>query len=258
MRVNASFLLKHIPLLHKISKTAFWFGVGAFLGLFLLISFTFLLFQIIYRNVAYPGISIGNISVGGKTQAQITEELTRKNNAIREATFTFSVQGNEATISAQILHAGYDGNLLAQQAMSIGRSSDIFSNITLVFQAYITGISLSPSYLYNPEKIVAVLKPIQDKIKIDPVNAVFAYQNNKVTTFTPSSDGQDIDMQFAKAQVQEKIPYLLSSGKPQHFTISIPIKILHPKISTGSANSLGITELRTCSWTNKWSACCAR
>lgn len=232
-----------LPHLHKLLKTTFWFVMGAILGLFFVISFGFLIFQIIYHDVAYPGISIGNIPVGGKTQAQIAAEFTKKNQTIASSTFTFTSNGQMATISAQALHLGLDGNLLAQQALSVGRSSDIFSNMTLAFQAYINGITLSPSYAYRSEKIATVLKPIQEKVKIDPVNAVFTFENNKVTAFKPSSDGKDIDIQKAQQQVEEKIPYLFASGKPQNFIIPVETKTIHPKITTEAANKLGIKEL---------------
>lgn len=224
-------------------KTLFWFFVGVFLGLFLVISFGFLVFRIIYRNVAYPGIYIGNISVGSKTQSEIAKYLAFKNQQIANTKFTFINDDKIATISARTLHLGFNGNLLASQAISIGRSPDTLSNISIILSAYLNGVTLSPSYTYREYLITKLLTPIEKNIKIDPVDAVFAFNNNKVTTFTPSSDGQDIDMIEIENQVQSKIPFLLTIGKSQNVVIKIPIKILHPKITTDSVNTLGIKEL---------------
>lgn len=243
MRATLALFKKHALLFKIASKTTFWFSMGALLGLFLLVSFGFLIFQLLYRNVVYPGVYIENIPVGGKSQADVAAYFAKRNDAIAESTFAFTASGESATVSARTLHLGYNGNLLAQQAMSVGRSADVFSNIILVFQSYINGVTLSPSYTYRPESIAKALSTIQKDIKINPTDAIFTYQNNHVTAFKPSSNGQDIDVIRLQTLVQQKIPFIVTSGKPQHFTIAVPIKTLYPKITTEAANKLGIKEL---------------
>ncbi len=243
MRATVALIKSHVRLLKIASKTTFWFGMGVAIGLFLLISFGFLIFQLLYTHVVYPGVSVENIPLGGKTQSEVAAYFAKKNDAIAATTFTFTSSGGIATISAQSLHLGFNGNLLAEQAMSVGRSSDIFSNIVLVFQSYIDGVSLSPSYTYRPQNISAALIDIRKQVRIDPVDAIFTYQNNHVTAFQASSNGQDIDIAHVQLQMQQEIPFILASGKPQHITIPITLKTLYPKISTQSANKLGIKEL---------------
>lgn len=233
----------HKAHIHQVSKSAFWFSMGALLGLFFLISFSFLLFQMLYSNVVYPGISIGNINVSGKSQSAVVKYLTKENGKIAQTTFTFISQEGVATISASDLGLGYNAPLLAEQAMSIGRSSDVLSNITLVFEAYLNGITLSPSYTFNPEKLTALLRPLAKKTTVEPINAIFSFQNNKVIAFKPSSDGQEMDMDNLQKAVQEKIPYIFATDKPHNFVIPIRIKVVHPKITTDQANNLGIKEL---------------
>lgn len=229
--------------LHQLSISAFWFFTGVILGLFLLLSFSFLIFQAVYAQKVYPGISIGNLAVSGKTEEQVIAELTKRNRAIGSTIFTLTSPVGTATISAKSLNIGYNAPLLAEQAISIGRSADIFSNITLVFQAYLSGITLSPSYTFDEQKLTRVLTPFAQEIQVTPVNAVFTFQNNKVTAFKPSSDGQKLDMGKAKQTIEEKIPYLLETEKVQQFVLPLSIQTVPPAISTSQANSLGIKEL---------------
>lgn len=237
------FSKKHLKHLQKGSKIFFWFVTGAILGLFFLVSFAFLLFEFSYRNTVYPGVFVDGVNFGGKTESQVAQYFARKNEKIADSTFTLTVTNFVATVSARQLQIGYNANLLAKQAMSIGRSTDTLSNISLIFQAYISGISLPPSYTYNPDVVAKIVQPIQQKIYIAPVNAVFTMQNNTVTAFKPSFNGQDINIAAVQSAIQEKTAFLLILGKPQHFTIVIPVQTLKPKITTGSANSLGITDL---------------
>lgn len=243
IRSIKDFISTHIRSIHQISKTAFWFTTGVFLGLFLLISFGFLLFKNMYSTTVYPGIYINSYNAGGKSQKEIVDYFQKKNNAISNTTFTFTSDAGTATVSARQIHLGYDATLLAQQAMSIGRSSDIISNISLILQAYINGINLSPAYTYDGDTLAKKLGPLQKQIQIDPIDAIFTFENNRVTAFKPSSDGQTMDMEGLKKTIQEKVPFILATDKTQRFVIPIPIKTIHPKITTESANKLGIKEL---------------
>src|SRR5579864_9303755 len=123
MRATVALMKSHARLLKIASKTTFWFSMGVAIGLFLLISFGFLIFQLLFAHVVYPGVSVENIPLGGKTQAEVAAYFAKRNAAIAATTFTFTSSGSIATASAQRLHLGFNGNLLAEQAISIGRSS---------------------------------------------------------------------------------------------------------------------------------------
>ena len=243
MQAIKQFVQKHLRFLHKVSKIFFWFSMGVLLGLFFLVSFGFLLFRLLYHDVIYPGVYIGSMNVGGQTPYKIDQELRQRNNAVGKSIFTFQVNDQIATISARQLGAGYDTKLLAQQAYSIGRSSDVFSNISLIFQGYISNVNLTPAFTYNQDTLKKTLHPLQKNIHVDPIDAIFTFQNNKVTAFKPSSDGKDIDMDAVKNAVQSKIAFLMQAPTPQAFLIKVPTKVLHPKIMTEDANKYGIKEL---------------
>src|SRR5438034_936032 len=124
---------KHIT---HASKILFWFLTGTLLGFFLLISFAYIIFQKTYNNKVYPGVTIQNTNFGGKTQSDVQAYYWQKNNAIKDTTFVFKSNDTVATISASKIDLGYDTNLISQQAISVGRSQDIFSNIATVTNAY--------------------------------------------------------------------------------------------------------------------------
>src|ERR1035437_4760382 len=141
---------KHV--LH-ISKAFFWFVTGAILATFLFISFTFIIYEKIYSQVVYPGITIGNIYVGGYTPQQIEELFIKKNEVIEKTKFIFSLDNNLITISAKDLQFGYDQALIAKQAMSLGKSDKLLSNISIAFQAYFDGLNLQPAYRYSEDAL---------------------------------------------------------------------------------------------------------
>lgn len=241
MTKNSLHIKKHH--IYLFFKSAFWFLIGIVLGLFFTISFAFIIFQKVYGNTVYPGIYVNMINVGGKTEKQVQDYFDRQNDKIANTTFTFSYQDNAATTSAKLLQLGYNSKLLAHQAYSIGRSNYILSDIVLVFKAYLTGIFLAPSYSYSDSALLTAVNPIAQSANIAPIDAQFVFQNGRVTTFQPSSDGQEIDMPPVKKTVTEKIPSLMTFGKVRSFTIPLQIHKIKPKVSTEDANNLGIKEL---------------
>ncbi len=224
-------------------KSTFWFLTGAIIGLFFFASFAFILFQKYYANKIFPGISIDKVEFGGKTQEDVAFFFAQKNKSIEDSRFTFTYNTDVATISAKILGVGYNHTLLAQQAYSIGRSNDTLSNLSIALQAYVYGINLPASYEYNSSALEKLIGPMVKNATIDPVEALFQFENGRVKTFRTSSDGQKVNIDDLKSKLSEKIPMLLTIEKPQSVILPIPIVKVLPKTTTNEANNLGIKEL---------------
>lgn len=230
-------------LIKKASKSFLWFLIGVSLGLFFLISFTFILFKNKHKNVVYPGVFVNGINFSGKTQSEVKDFFVQKNAKIADTQFALHEPQNIATISAKQISLGYNSDLISEQAYSIGRSNNILSNISLTISAYINGVNLPPSYHYSESQLLTLIKPITQNTNIQPTEALFAFKDGKVTTFRPSLDGQEVDIEELKNKLALKIPYVVALEKPQTIVISIPIKIVKPKVTTDKANSMGIKEL---------------
>lgn len=224
---------------HKI----LWFSIGAFLAFFLLGSFSFLFLQNKYSKVVYPGVMINGIHFGGKTQEEVKNFFAQKNQKIAPTQFAFTTDSETATISAGQLKFGYDEELLANQAFSLGRSSDLLANASLILQAYLNGINLSASYRYSEEELKTLLTPITERVYIVPTDALFQFQNGRVLAFRPSSNGQEVDWDVLKGRVASRTLQVVLAEKPQTITIPIPVRILKPKVTTDQVNNLGIREL---------------
>lgn len=225
------------------AKAFFWFTVGATLAFFLLTSFTFILFEKINSNVVYPGITVGNIELGRKGELEVRDLFAKKNESIGNTQFSFLHNSDVATISAHDLKFGYDEDLIAKQAISLGRSDNFLSNVSIVFQAYFDTLNLPPAYHYSEEKLYEVLEPFMQNLNKDPIDALFTFQNGKVTAFRPSEDGKMVDIETIKKNLNSQFEQILGKQKSQNTIIPIYVKTLQPKITTDKANNLGIKEL---------------
>lgn len=221
---------------------AFWFLVGFIFTSITITSLILVYFHSAYQNKAIPGISVGNIYVGDKTQTQIQHIFDQKNEIIDKGSVVFSYYTYLATGSAQSLNIGYNSNLLATQAVSLGKSGDIFSDLYTIVHSYLNGINLPFSYTIDKSAVTTLLNPIQKNIYIAPVDAQFQMENGRVTTFERSSAGRTVDFGQAQDMVQNKAHELINSNHPVTVSLAVPVKKLKPNVSTEDANHLGIIE----------------
>lgn len=224
-------------------KSVFWFWIGMSLGIFLVISFLFIYFQNKYTGVVYPGITIGGINLTGLTKNDVKELFLEKNKKIGDTTLVFTSNNDTVSIKAKDIDLGYDAPLLSEQAFLMGRSKDTISNISLVFQSYLNDTSLPPSYNLSQKKFEEILLPLSKQLTIEPKEALFTFENGKVSAFRTSENGQAPDMDKLAQIILEKTPYLYASKTPLTLTFSLPVNIVEPKIRTDQANNFGIREL---------------
>lgn len=226
----------------EVTKVLFWLIISLSLGIFLSVSFTLIIFEKINANKAYPGITSDRINLGGKTEQEIKDYFSKKNDAFGNAKFVFLSGDEIITIYAKDIDYGFDENLIAKQAISLGRSKGILSNINLILSAYLNGINLQTSYRYSEDKLQDLLTPITNKIYVAPVDAVFTLEDNRVSVFTPSLDGQEIDIDAIKSQLNSNFQSVVT-GKITSLSFPIPTKVINPKITIDEINNLGIKEL---------------
>lgn len=220
-----------------------WFSLGAILGFFFFISFLFISYRKSHQNLIYSGIIINGVDFGGKTKDEVREYFVDKNKNIQSTKIILESPESSATISAKQLSFGYNADLLAQQAFSVGRSSNTMSNMSLIVQAYLDGVHLSPSYRYREDRLNELIKNLKKEIEIKPIDAIFSFENGKVVTFRFSKEGKTIDAEGLKKEIYAELSTSPSTNAPQAIKITIPVVQVQPAVSDNEANKLGIKEL---------------
>src|SRR6185369_2467224 len=227
----------------RLTKMSLWFMLGAVVGFFFFASFLYIAYKQTHTNLIYEGVMVNGVNFGGKTGDELRAYYAEKNKHVRNTSFILKHDSVIATISARQIDFGYDEDLLAQQAMSLGRSNNLLSNMSIMLQAYLTGVELSPAYHYKEDKLNKLIVPIQKKIDVKPVDGLFTFTGGKVTAFKLSKDGKSVDTVSLKKHI---INYLLStllSDMEQTITLDIPITTTQPAVSTEKINNMGIKEL---------------
>lgn len=224
-------------------KFLFWFSIGVAFGLFFIITSFYLVFERINEGKVYPWIKVGGTDVGGKTRQEVVHFFSDKNERFEQTIFHFFLNGDSVYIVAKELDFGFDSDLLADQAYSLGRSGNMFSDVGIMIAAYGGEINLPVSYRFSDDVLRKKLKPIEEKVTVEPTDALFNFNEGRVIAFKPSSDGQKLDFAKLHTDLEKRFALIGFEKSYNQIDIQIPIEIVKPKITTENVNNFGIKEL---------------
>jgi vancomycin resistance protein YoaR len=229
------------PRFQKLQQLFGWLHAG-FLVTLLVILFALIagvLFEKIYQGRIYPRVSVGNIDVGGKSPKEVETYWLAKNTPFAAMQFELRYDGKTATISGADLGLGYDATLSATQAYLVGRSRQWLTNIYIkLFQK---PVNLAPYFRWNSRVVNDMLDTIASQVDIPATDALFRFQNGRVTSFRPSSNGRRLNKDEANARLSLAF-YTAEHTGQQRMTILMPIEAVKPSVATTQANTFGIKE----------------
>jgi vancomycin resistance protein YoaR len=199
-----------------------------------------IVFEKKYQGRIYPRVSVGNLNAAGKTPKEIEHYWLGKNTPFAAMQFELRYDGKIATISGVDLGLGYDATLSATQAYLVGRSRQRLTNIYLkLFQK---PVNLAPYFRWNSGVVDTTLNAIASQVDIPATDALFQFQNGRVTSFRPSATGRRLNIDEANARLTQTFSTAQRSGQ-ERMTILIPIETVMPSVTTDKANTFGVKEL---------------
>lgn len=210
------------------------------LGTGIIITLALLLFERSYVGRVYPRVTVGGVPFGGSTPTHVHEYWQEKNIPFSTLTFEFTAGEYIATLSGQQLALGYDPELSAQQAYLVGRSGHFFSDIYTKFFADPT--NLDPYFRWDTALLQNTLETLASYTDVPARDALFTYENGKVTAFRPSVEGKALDISGAINTFTHMLPSMLAAGPNEKISIPMDIVALKPNVTTEQVNDLGIKE----------------
>lgn len=210
------------------------------IGLTLLTIMGAVAFEKRYEGRVYPNVSIGGVGFGGKTPREVEAYWADKNARFADATFELRFENDVATISAQDIKLGYDATLSATQAYLIGRSPNVLSNFVNKFVK--PRVELSPYYHWDTAPMETTINEFAGRVNIPVVDALFKFENGRVTSFKPSSDGRKVNKDETRKRLTDGFRTVATTND-HHVTIPLAVDTIKPSITTDTVNTFGIKEL---------------
>ena len=223
-----------------------FFYIGASVALIPLIFAVSFLFQFekTYSAKIYPGVAIDKIQFGGKTQDEVFKYFQDKNRVFENKDILLTYEDKTATISASELKAGYDSQLSAIQAYSVGRSGNILSDIYQKFLARKSGVALTSVLTFDHTYVDETINYLAEIIDVPAENGLFNFSEGRVKLFKPSKNGLELNKEKTKEEISEYLAKISEEGETDQIkSIQLPVEVILPSIPTEKANNFGIKEL---------------
>lgn len=227
----------------KYTFAAVSFLYGILIGILLLITGGGTLYGIIRHNYTgrvYPGVRIDGVSFSGKTPEEVREYWLNQNQPFERAVLELTFEEMVATVSGTDLNLGYDATLSATQAYSVGRSGNTFHDLAHVL--FRRKVDLDPYFRWNIEELGSVLSDLSAHIDVPAQDALFTYQNGRVTAFRLSKDGSRVNTEETVRRIETAIRSLPHTPV-YHLVIPLPVETALPRVTSENINEFGITEL---------------
>lgn len=202
-------------------------------------------FEKTYEQKIYPGVRIDGLSFGGKSREFVKDYFEKKSAPFANLVITLQFEDKIATLAGKLLESGYDSNLSAVQAYSVGRSGYLLSDIYQKWKAGTVGINLTSVFKMNSDLIEDTLNTLSLGIDTPEQNALFQFENGKVILFKTSKEGRKLNREETHKLILTYIMEIpnLNTFSPEGIIITLPVDAVYPSVSTENSNNFGIKEL---------------
>lgn len=232
---------------HTKDITVFHYGLIGSIFLFLLLTIVGVYYVDKEKNVGdaiYPNVFIDGESVNHLSRQQIKAKYKPFNDKLNKSAITVIYQDNPiATFSAKQLNIRLNNDEIIDRAYLIGRSPHTASRF---YQKVATLLNLQKYYfdtevLYDKGTLNEYNDSVIEKYNKPARNALFTFENGKVTTFREHENGLKVKTNELLAEIDKNIKDLRQ--KPEPRKIVLHDEVVKPEISLSEANNFGIEEL---------------
>jgi len=227
--------IKKIARLHKL-----FFAGAIFFSILLLFFFTTLIYQNIYSDKFFAGLSMTGVKLGGKTFNEAQYEITKKidnfnSNGLliiyqdKQIFLPASLVGDTPDIYFDIFNFNTKKGL--ESAFNIGRGNNFLKNSLDQITIMLARPNLGTIYYVDEDKILSILKNNLNEFEQYAKNAELIFNNNEVSV-SEEAHGKIFDYKNIIHQIKKQLSHL--DERP----IYISLKTDYPSIYKEKASAL--------------------
>lgn len=192
--------------------------------------FSAVYFESKYQDTIYPGILVGNIEIGGKTQKEALTILNEKKDALFETGLTFIHEDKTFILPAEILSSdpdlaktiiSVDTNKAVKDAYATGRKGNWMENVFAKTKILMRKKNIDLSVTLNEEEIQNILRNELKHLENPERDAQFIFEGDAITVLE-EREGNIFDYKKTIEDVRDRIRLLDSTPITTRLTKSLP------------------------------------
>lgn len=179
-----------------------------------------------WEGLIYPGITIADIDMGGKTREEAIELLKSKyGDVLLKKKITIKTDAKSYEIDYARLNARYNISEQADEAFRFGKDLNFFKKYDMIKEPEEKLLELS--FAYNGKYIKDVIAAIEKDVNKEPVNGAIEMVSSGKFKVTPDIKGYKLLSENLEKEINSKINGELSGD----ITIKAPIEELRAKLT---------------------------
>ncbi len=199
-----------------------------------------LLYEKFHENKIFPGVSVGNVSLGNKTQKEALILLNLKKDKLINDGITFFYNDNKVIVSSEILASdpdlsksiiAIDAQKSVQRAYAYGRGGNAIQDIVQQIYNAVYKKNIPVEFLLNEAEIINILKnefaPLEN-----PSQDAHLVVNGDDIMVTPEQEGKIFDYDSAIIKMKNNVSRL------QNDPIELQYITTKPKIFAQDAQNI--------------------
>lgn len=197
-----------------------------------------------YDGRIYPDVTIEHLPVGQLTKAQAQKKLQSQGFDPSAAQITLHFRDEDvATFSATQLKLQLNTEAAVNEAYAYGRGGNWLQNTYALAHALFAGktYNIPLTLSSNDQAVKEYVGHMSDQYDTKPQNALFSFEDGKVTAFKQEENGNEIQ-EDVFLQVLEKTVQSFKD-KPRPVTLTLTERTIKPEITLAKSNKFGIEGL---------------
>jgi vancomycin resistance protein YoaR len=197
-----------------------------------------------YKEKIYPNVIIDGIDYSGMNKEDISRYFSDKNKKIENLKITLNYKNIDvATYSADLIKLHYDGSTMAEHAYLIGRSSDWKLRYWQKLKSFLSlgTFQFDSKINFSEQTLREYIDYIDEKYSFPAENALFKFENNKVTAFKFEKYGNQVLAKETLDTISSKVR-MFNDKADSNIIVEIVNKEIKPAITMAQSNDFGIVE----------------
>lgn len=156
-------------------------------------SVVFFAYHLAYAQRVIPGVSVAGVNVGNRSPQEVLSVLQGKAAAVAAHPVRFSSNDKNYESTTRELGIEYDLEQTVKEALLIGRSGNILTDIRTDVRTWFKGQEVAPVIRIDEEKFAGAISIITDELDRKPQDARFVFKDNDVLSIESEEQGRIID-----------------------------------------------------------------
>ncbi len=148
------------------------------------------LYHVYYAKRVIPGVTVGDVPLGGKTLSQAQSTLTAREKTL-DKKVVLKYDGKEYKVSAEDIDLTYDWEGTSLRAFEIGRTGNVLRDTKDKIAGLVKNLNIPAYHDHSDEKLISVLSEAKSLFNIIAQNSSVKMEKGKLVII-PESEGKKV------------------------------------------------------------------